>query len=337
MLARCARCQGTFTTDTFGVQTCPHCGSELLLADPNAPAGQPPAPPPAAPPGGASPPPPAEGPGAPPPPPPGGAAGYGGYGGFSPPPYGPPPGFPGTPPAQPPAGGRPSPFAERATRGFLPAWLETFKLVALQPADFFRLVRTDQPGAAVLFGVVSSVVGAVLAGLYNVATIGGSIEALQKFPAGNDMQRRFVDLYLGWLQDGTFSKVLLGQVVLSPLLALIGIYLSAGVIHLVLMLFKGTPRGFDATLTVVAYASGLGILNGVPVCGSLVAQLWWLVVVIIGLDAAQRCGLGKSTAAVLAPVILVCLCCCGAMGVGMSFAMQALSGAGAQPGAPLNL
>ncbi|MGB8932553.1 MAG: YIP1 family protein, partial [Anaeromyxobacteraceae bacterium] len=58
MLARCARCQGTFQADRFGVQTCPHCGGEVLLSDPNAPqqgVGDPAtpaggAPPPAAPP-----------------------------------------------------------------------------------------------------------------------------------------------------------------------------------------------------------------------------------------------------------------------------------------------
>ncbi len=38
MLARCARCQATFTADRFGLVVCPHCGSELLLADPSAPA-----------------------------------------------------------------------------------------------------------------------------------------------------------------------------------------------------------------------------------------------------------------------------------------------------------
>jgi len=93
MLARCARCQGTFTTDTFGVQTCPHCGSEIMLADPGAPAGSPPppAPPPAPPAWAGQPPPDASRPGElppPPPPPPGGYAPP--PGGFSPPPYGPP-------------------------------------------------------------------------------------------------------------------------------------------------------------------------------------------------------------------------------------------------------
>ena len=34
MLARCARCQGTFSTERYGRQTCPHCGAELILPPP---------------------------------------------------------------------------------------------------------------------------------------------------------------------------------------------------------------------------------------------------------------------------------------------------------------
>src|SRR5512133_2238025 len=99
MIARCARCQGTFTTDRFGVQRCPHCGSELLLSDPNVPpaGGEPPRPPPEAPapvtPGG-----PRWGE-----PPPAGAAAPSGEGGpvwGTPPP--PPEGGSGTPPEPPP-------------------------------------------------------------------------------------------------------------------------------------------------------------------------------------------------------------------------------------------
>jgi hypothetical protein len=46
MLARCAFCQKTFDTDRFGVQPCPHCGQQVHLADPSAPAPtQPVAPP----------------------------------------------------------------------------------------------------------------------------------------------------------------------------------------------------------------------------------------------------------------------------------------------------
>src|SRR4051812_1137468 len=113
MLARCARCQSTFTTEKYGIQTCPNCGSEIHLADPNAP--NPPPAPPSAPEGGGawgSAPPPA---GGPPGEPPGGPTGGGGPGG--------------------PSDGESAPFARRQQLGFFPALVETWKLASLEPAS----------------------------------------------------------------------------------------------------------------------------------------------------------------------------------------------------------
>jgi glycerol-3-phosphate acyltransferase PlsY len=45
---------------------------------------------------------------------------------------------------------------------------------------------------------------------------------------------------------------------------------------------SGAPRGFDSTLTVVGYAAGIGILQAVPMCGGLIALVWFAVAVIIG-------------------------------------------------------
>jgi hypothetical protein len=81
------------------------------------------------------------------------------------------------------------------------------------------------------------------------------------------------------------------------------------------MLFRGAKRPFDATLTTVAYANGLNLLLLVPGCGSLVAFVWALVVLIVGLGEIHRCGPGKAAAAVLSPAILICVCCCGAFGM----------------------
>jgi len=92
--------------------------------------------------------------------------------------------------------------------------------------------------------------------------------------------------------------------VLSPISALIAIYLTSGILHLLLMLFRGAGRGFDATLTTVGYAHGLYLLLAVPACGSLIALVWYVVVLIIGLGEAQRCGPGKAAAAVLLPFVL---------------------------------
>jgi hypothetical protein len=329
MLARCARCQNTFTTETYGLQRCPHCGSELLLADPNAPpppgsatvppgeAAQPPgepgALPPASPPAAALPPPPGPPPGGWPPPP--------GGGGFGPPPGGPPPG-----------GELPAPFAERSRLGFFASYFETWKLVATKPQEFFRRVRIDQSGSAVLFGWLSSTVGQVVAALYSTLSTAQSMRAIQEMmskmpPEQVEMFQRFVPYMTG---GGTLWSVLF-----APVWAIVSIYVSSGIFHLLLMLFRGASRRFDATLTTVAYAHGLFLFLALPICGGLVGGVWALVVYILGLAESQRCGTGKAAAAVLLPGVLLCCCCGGAATLGIMSLMKAFGGASS--GGPVEL
>lgn len=323
MLARCARCQGTFSTDRYGRQSCPHCGAELILpAPPGTPedAAPPPAPepPPSAPPAG-------EPPRAAAPPP----------GGATPPGWGPPPGggWGGQPPfggwgRPPPEAGLPSPFADRARVGFVSGFFETWKLVATQPERFFGRVRTDQAWTAILFGVIASTIGTIFSSIYAFFTGQQALVAMQqmaeKMP---EEQARFMKLYAQALTGGALTA----QVVLAPVLTFIGIYVAAAIVHLVLMLFKGAGRGFDATLTAVAYASGLSLLLAVPACGGLLAGVWTLVSLVIGLGAIQRCGPGKAAAAVLAPFALVCVCCFGVAGASLA---ALLKGAAATKGVP---
>ncbi len=293
-----------------------------MLADPNAPAGgggEPPAPsepPSSEPPRAAGPP---AGGGAEPPvaPPPSAEV--------PPPPSAPPPSAFAPPPPTPPAssGELPSPFAERARRGLVGAFFETWKLVATQPAEFFRRVRIDQTGAAVLFGVVAWTVGSVAASLYAYLSGQQAIAALEQVVRNMpEEQARFLRMYMHGLSSGGT----IAQAVLSPLFALIGIYVVSAVVHLLLMLFRGASRGFDATLTAVGYTAGLGLLLAVPGCGGLIAIVWGIVALIIGLGAVQRCGTGKSAAVVLGPAVAVCvLCCCAIfLGIGMPAFLKGL-------------
>jgi hypothetical protein len=325
MLARCARCHATFTTDRFGVQRCPHCGAELMLADPNAPPPAtpgPPAPPPptgpsapagAAPPGELPPPPgpPPGGWGPPSGPPHGGWAPPGGGGappgGWGPPPpgaWGPPP--PGAVPAGPEL---PAPFAERGRLGFLAAFFETWKLVATRPQAFFRQARVDQSGSAVLFGVIAFAFGYAAQGLYGLLigaqTVGFLRPMMESWPEEQrELMRRYVESATGWSS--------LAQILASPLLGFVAIYLTAAILHVVLLLLRATPRRFEATLTTVGYTFGLALVMAVPACGGMAFTVWSLVVLIVGLAEAQRCGPGKAAVAVFAPAALACICCCGA-------------------------
>ena len=47
---------------------------------------------------------------------------------------------------------------------------------------------------------------------------------------------------------------------------------------------------------------------------------------MIGLGETQRCGPGKAAVAVLAPALLACLCCCGALGVGVGGLLKGMGG-----------
>ncbi len=184
--------------------------------------------------------------------------------------------------------------------------------MATQPAEFFRRVRIDQSGSAVLFGVLAATVGSVASAVYGYLSGAASLAAVQEMVQQMpEEQARF----LRFFTQGMTGGMTLAQILLAPLLAVIGIYLNAAIVHVLLLLFRGAPRGFDATLTVVGYATGLQLLLAVPGCGGLVAAVWYMVVLIIGLGEAQRCGPGKAAAAVFAPLALACVCCCGALGV----------------------
>jgi len=286
MLARCARCQQTFTTDRFGVQTCPHCGLEIHLADPNAP--RPPEP-------GGAPPPPAAAPPGP---------------GWRPPP----------PPAAAPPGGESAPFVRRKELGFVAAYWETLKRSASEPGAFFRPLRIDQSGSAVLFGVVGMTLGAWVSAVYGWAASASWMGMMRQLMERMPRRGEFDPALIEGLAARAGAIGFVGQIVAAPLVSLVAIYLFAGIVHLFLLLFRGAGRGFDATLTAVGYAAGLYLFQVLPLCGGLIALVWALVVAIAGIGETQRCGTGKAAAATLAPFLLLVCCACG---VGMLIAAAA--------------
>jgi hypothetical protein len=292
MLARCVHCQKTFDTDRFGIQPCPHCGQNLHLADPSAP---PPAP--AA---------------APPPVPPPGAPSYAAY----------PPGAPGVPWA---AAEADAPFAQRTTLGWVRAYIDTWKLACLQPSLFFRSVKITSPGNAVLFGVISMTVASWFQTLYGAlmgaATRGMFQEMLKQVPQGD----RFQDTWVVQWMAGATAIGTVAQLIAAPFVSVVWIFVWAGVYQLFLLVLGAASRGFEATLTVVGYASGALLIGAAPVPGlaNLVAGTWFIFAASIGFREAQRTTSAKAWTATSLPFLAVCLCCCAA-GWMMIFGLSSL-------------
>ncbi|MEI7705139.1 MAG: Yip1 family protein [Deltaproteobacteria bacterium] len=276
MLARCVFCQKPFDTERFGVQPCPHCGQQVHLADPGAP---PPSPPPQ--------------------PPPGSWAG-------APIPGAPMPGAPWA------VGESDAPFALRRSTGWLSSYVATWKLACLEPAAFFRQVKVGAPGSAVLFGVMAMTVASWFQTLYGAlmgaATRGMVQEMLRQVPQG----AQFQDTWMVQWMSGTTVVGTLAQLFAAPFVAAIWILIWAGIYHVALLVLGAASRGFDATLTVVGYASGALLVGAAPVPGlaNLVGAVWFSFAAAIGFREAQRTTNGKAWTALLLPFLAVCACCC---------------------------
>lgn len=165
------------------------------------------------------------------------------------------------------------------------AFGRTWQGAALQPRRFYAgIPERGGVGPALLFYLP---IGIVVAGvnLFWTTVLGAAF-------AGNPV---YADV-----MGGGLSPVV--EFLLSPLLLLLALYLTAGVVHVLLMLFGGTHRAFAVTVQVFAYAYAPAVVAVVPMLGQVAGLVWMVVVSIIGLAAAQRTSTGRSAAAVLLPV-----------------------------------
>jgi amino acid transporter len=192
------------------------------------------------------------------------------------------------------------------------AFLHVFGLDGLRQADAVgaELMRrvAGPPGEALLGGLIcitalSTLNATILTGARVYYALGRDVPQLAMLGTWND-------------RGATPVRALLVQ----------------GAITLLLVLFGGARRGFPATLTAVGYTFGVFALLAIPGCGGLVAPIWWLVAVVIGLSEAQRCGTGRAAAAVLTPALLLCVCCClGPLGMLLGGALGGLNDLGHGP------
>jgi len=267
---------------------CPSCGTDLAAA------------------GGFEPPP----PGYPP------SGGYPPPGGYAPPGggYPPPPGSPPPPRGQ-------TPWERRQEIGLLNALVETTKLVLSRPTEFFRAMPiTGGVGEPLLYAVIVGYVGLFASTVYNIvfrSVLGASLSQIGMAP---DMERALAPL----LRGGMVGVIV--NLVFGPVFIAIGLFIGAGILHLILLVLASGGRGFEATFRVAAYTEAAALFNVVPLCGGLIGAVFAIVLLVIGLSEAHGITRGKAAAVVVAPLVLVCCCCLGvAFLIGM---MGGLAGLG---------
>jgi hypothetical protein len=177
---------------------------------------------------------------------------------------------------------------------FVQRWLDTAKMILLDPMNGFRTVRrTGGLGAPLTYYAVG-VAPAILASvLFQLIGIGGSMMG------GGDAA-------------GPMAMIggagLIGFLLFLVVAFLVGFFIGTGIIHLVLSLLGGAKYGYEATARTFAYAYGSASpIAIVPFCGGPIAGIWALVCAIMGLANMQETTPVKAAIAVFSPMVLCCI------------------------------
>jgi hypothetical protein len=198
-----------------------------------------------------------------------------------------------------------TPWEDRGRIGFVPALVETTQKVLIRPSDFFASMPvTGGIGGPLLYGILVGTLGVIVAAVYREvfqALVGSTFAGLES----SGELRRIMPFLMG-------GAGLVLQVVFAPIFVTLGLFVAAAIVHVLLLLFGGARRGFEATVRVMCYSEAAAVINVIPVCGGVISGVYFLVLAIIGLAAAHGIGKGTAAAAVLLPLVLVCCCCAGA-------------------------
>ncbi len=194
------------------------------------------------------------------------------------------------------SGGRErTPWEDRAQHGVVKGLLGTMKASLFSPAEFFKKMNvTGGLADPTLYALIVGMAGIMVFYFWQIImqnSLPGPLSHNVKGPAGIDL----------------FSGIGMALVaVFTPFFIILGLFVWAGFLHVLLLLVQGAKNGFEATFRAVAYSYGSNIFLLVPFCGGIIAGVWNIVIVIIGLKEAHGTTGGRAAFAVLFPVIFCC-------------------------------
>ncbi|MFV0337754.1 MAG: YIP1 family protein [Chthoniobacterales bacterium] len=106
-----------------------------------------------------------------------------------------------------------------------------------------------------------------------------------------------------------FAGFFVYAIIIIPIALGIGIFFSAAITHLFLMLVGGAKQPFETTFRTLCYSYGApSVLYMVPMCGNLIGVVWGIVASVIGLSKTHEISGWQAFLAIALPYFLICLC-----------------------------
>jgi hypothetical protein len=159
-------------------------------------------------------------------------------------------------------------------------FISTVRSVVTTPAAFFRgILRQGDFVNPLIFAIICYEVSAIIGGLLRLVGVGA---------------------------DTGFGSYLV-SIILAPIFAAIGLFIGAGILHLLVMLIVGSRNsGFEATFRVGAYAAVTSLVSWIPFIG-WIASLYGIYLAIVGIREVHTTTTGKAALVVLIPVAVIVL------------------------------
>jgi hypothetical protein len=160
------------------------------------------------------------------------------------------------------------------------SFISAVRGVVTAPVGFFRSIRREGDFVnPLIFAIICYEVSAILGGLLSLVGVTGT---------------------------RGFGSFLIG-IILAPIGAAIGLFIGAGILHLLVMLIVGSRNaGFEGTFRVGAYSAVTTLVSWIPIIG-LIASLYGIYLAIVGIREVHTTTTGKAALVVLIPAVVVLL------------------------------
>jgi len=170
------------------------------------------------------------------------------------------------------------------------SFADVVRRVVLRPVGFFAgLPRRGSLLNPLVFALICTEIAAIVGGILSLAGVGGA----------------FVTGYGFQVPENQGLGEFIGSVVFAPVGSAIGVFVVAGIAHLLVRLVVGANNaGFGATFRVAAYTSVTSLVSWIPFVGGLLA-LYGIYLSVVGIREMHNTTTGKALVVVVLPVIVI--------------------------------
>ena len=170
------------------------------------------------------------------------------------------------------------------------SFADVVRRVVLQPVGFFAgLPRRGSLLNPLVFALICTEIAAIVGGILSLAGVGGA----------------FVTGYGFQVPENQGLGEFIGSVVFAPVGSAIGVFVVAGIAHLLVRLVVGANNaGFGATFRVAAYTSVTSLVSWIPFVGGLLA-LYGIYLAVVGIREMHDTTTRNALVVVVLPVIVI--------------------------------